>query len=369
MVKQAHCLLSCAAHLIFAVNGQDDLSLVQQSVSSHSEVDAKAGMTDMQQMMGSKETQAILQMAPQLSELMSSVTPEAELAEVLAQGQKAGERHREALSRGWKSFFNRAHHLVDPTPEDLLHHAKLALLETGAMTHMRQLAATMSNASRTSTRGAVPMDSMQVGFGTSIAPWNNILKMFGAPLAKVNFDIFTNFFGPQGNAARLCISSSIGADSTYGVHTRAEFGGISVWIGPAKWDNVPGWSFGTGGGFDDVRVWDVADFGWKWTLARTPETVGFYWDILLLDDETLHAGMLQTGSEVQAEQESRRTGDVKRHGTTYIGHTWCSPDWANTPLVLPDDVAVSSSSPDPQSKDKTGHVLTSEEWDPESEAV
>mmetsp|Transcript_51975 Transcript_51975/g.161294 ORF Transcript_51975/g.161294 Transcript_51975/m.161294 type:complete len:143 (+) Transcript_51975:21-449(+) len=133
---------------------------------------------------------------------------------------------------------------------------------------------------------------------------------------------------------------------------------------------------GVSGGLDDIKVFDVADFGWTWTLAREPETVCFFYDICIVDSETLHAGMLQTGSQVLAGREAVGIEEVAKHGSTWIQHVWCSPDWDNTPLVIPDDTPVSSdlvgsmkAETGKQGDGKPYFKTAEEEWDPESEAV
>lgn len=374
MCSQAPGLRCCAlVGLLRVAFGQDDVTLLQHSLEPH----AEAGVSEaamMQRFLNDDSVKAITNMAPEFSGMMNEVAPRDELVDAVKTGQQFHKGFRDSLSKGWKAFSERSRKSTTADPMELLQNAKLALLETGAMQQMRYMAFATANKSRSLSQGAVPLDSMMVGFRTSVAPWNNVLKMFAMPLVKASFTIFTNFFGPDGNAARLCIGAQVAADSTYGTHTRSEFGGVSIWIGPAKWDNVPGWSFGSSGGLDDIKVFDVADFGWTWTLAREPETVCFFYDICIVDSETLHAGMLQTGSEVQSEQGATKAADIPKHGSTWIQHIWCSPDWDNTPLVIPDDAPVSSdtspvSASAKQPDGKPYFKAAEEEWDPESDAV
>eukprot|EP00413_Alexandrium_margalefii_P041841 CAMPEP_0204603484 /NCGR_PEP_ID=MMETSP0661-20131031/57293_1 /ASSEMBLY_ACC=CAM_ASM_000606 /TAXON_ID=109239 /ORGANISM="Alexandrium margalefi, Strain AMGDE01CS-322" /LENGTH=361 /DNA_ID=CAMNT_0051614551 /DNA_START=72 /DNA_END=1157 /DNA_ORIENTATION=+ len=359
-------LRACSfAALVGLAHGQDGVALLQHSLEPHAE--AGAVLNRMLEQHG-----PMIRKGPEFAEMMGDFAPSSYLGGTVEAGKKYGAGFKAAVTRGWKAFFDKSHRSSRADPQTLLSNAKTALIETGAMQQMRHLAATTMNASRSSVQGAVPLDSMMVGFRTSVAPWNNVLKMFAMPLVKASFTVFTNFFGPDGNAARLCIGAQVAADSTYGTHTRSEFGGVNIWIGPAKWDNVPGWSFGSSGGLDDIKVFDVADFGWTWTLAREPETVCFFYDICIVDSETLHAGMIQTQSQVETAAEAEKAADIAKHGSTWIQHIWCSPDWDNTPLVIPDDAPVSSDQGGASMKDSKPYFKAAEaaeEWDPESEAV
>jgi len=277
----------------------------------------------------------------------------------------------ELLAKGWSAFFEKASSGGSSNPEDLLEHAKMALLETGALNEMYE-ASRASSSILQKTEGAVPLDSMLVGFRTSLAPWNNVLKEFSLPLIKATFTLFANFFGPEGNAARLCVSAAVQTDSTYGVHNRWEFGGISIFAGPAKWDNVPGWNFGASGGIDDMKYFDVSDFGWKWTLATEPETFCFFFDICVIDSEGLHRHVASPASPMSLLQEKEESEEIPIHGSTWIEHVWCSPDWTNTPLVIQDEPSGGGASPSPgdvqilkASPDNSD--LPNEVWDPQTE--
>merc|ERR1719220_3136321 len=109
-------------------------------------------------------------------------------------------------------------------------------------------------------------------------------------------------------------------------------------VGPTKWDNVPGWAFGAGGGFNYVKWLDVADFVWEWTFSYQPETVGFYYLVPLAANFREKKGavisVLQTESKVQTEAKVRTESKagLPTHGNTWIGHTWCSPDWFSYPM-------------------------------------
>jgi len=284
-------------------------------------------------------------------------------------------KSQKILSHAWKEIFRRVNTSGASNPYAMLQQAKAALIQTGAMEVMRNSALRSSRVLK-KAEGTVPLDSMVVGFRSSIAPWNNLFKMFAWPLVKAQVTLFTNFFGPQGNAARLCLTSDVACDSTYYAHRVSEFSGINVIAGPAKWDNVPGWTFGTSGGLDDYGPFSVADFGWKWTLAKEPETVNFQWDLTLADSETLQAhththveraNLLQTEAEAMKESEKRF---IQTHGSTWFGHTWCSPEWENTPLVIPDETIPYPSKEELRAKNKPKEVEAVqkiEEWQPEAE--
>jgi len=254
--------LGCALALLLPpARGEDGVSLVQHSLAPHtgfgfltdSEVRVQTYGSTFESALADRSIRSTLGMASEYSQMMEDLAPKASLAGVVRAGKRAAEGSRDALAQGWKAFYARSRNASAPTPQDLLQNAKAALLETGALEQMRHLAFATADSSKALSRGAVPLDSMVVGFKTSLAPWNNVLKAFSLPLIKASFTLFANFFGPEGNAARLCLSTSTVADSTYGVHTRWEFGGINIFAGPAKWDNVPGWNFGAGGGLDDLR--------------------------------------------------------------------------------------------------------------------
>jgi len=251
----------------------------------------------------------------------------------------------------------------------LLRHAKGAFLQTGAVADLRALAVASHRGMSRLGKGAVPMDSMLVGFSTSLAPWNNVLKTLAIPLIKAQFHLFANFYGPSADGVRLCISARTTMDSKYGNHEWNTMGGVSVFAGPGKWDNVPGWSFGAGGGYDGVKYLDAADFGWDWTLAREPETVCFHFDICAVDAETLNTkvegfdwGTRRFWSLLQTESEARseRSG-FPSHGSTWVGHTWCDPDWENTPLVLEGEPVYKKA-------DGTTTPNPADEWDPQPES-
>eukprot|EP00415_Alexandrium_ostenfeldii_P001448 UN1448 len=321
-------------------------------------------------LLSDEKVKAMTDQAAEMHEKMGRAAHMADMARGAEKARKFTSSFHKTVSNAWSLFSSRSKNFHNPDPQALLHEAKLALLETGALQEMRKLARVTANASRAMSQGAVPLDSMSVGLGTSVAPWNNILKLFSVPLIKAQFNMFANFFGPDGNAARACVEAQVAVDSSYRVHLRREFSGINLWVGPAKWDNVPGWAFGTSGGFDNMRILDVADFGWEWTLAREPETVGFFYEVGVIDDEALHAGMLQTGSEVQTEQVASKVAEIPRHGSSWVSHTWCSPDWENTPLVIPEDEPVGTMMKEESSADSSStYFKNAEDWDPESEAV
>mmetsp|Transcript_80885 Transcript_80885/g.187814 ORF Transcript_80885/g.187814 Transcript_80885/m.187814 type:complete len:372 (+) Transcript_80885:61-1176(+) len=301
--------------------------LLQQSLLTHA-ADAVPGRLEKL----IKDRNVTLSGVMSMAQVESQVLREPRVMSTLhgmADEMATGLSNKEKFAEGWSEFVRRAKASQDPSAQSLLRQAKSALLQTGAMEEMRKVAAR----ARATTEGQVPMDSMVVGFYTSLAPWNNVLKEFSLPLIKAQFGLSANFFGPEGSAARVCVHAYMMLDSTYGPHSRSEFGGIGVFTGPAKWDNVPGWRFGASGGMDNMRLFDVADFGWDWTLSSDPETVGFHFDIAVIDSEGLHASALQTNAEVQSEAQSET---IPNHGSTYLGHVWCSPDWFNTPLVIED---------------------------------
>lgn len=41
----------------------------------------------------------------------------------------------------------------------------------------------------------------------------------------------------------MCVDARITFDSTYGPRSRGEFGGIGMFVGPSKWDSMPGGRF------------------------------------------------------------------------------------------------------------------------------
>mmetsp|Transcript_74421 Transcript_74421/g.172458 ORF Transcript_74421/g.172458 Transcript_74421/m.172458 type:complete len:370 (+) Transcript_74421:108-1217(+) len=344
-------------------------SLLQQSLLAHGTSNSQVVSAYLQQLMANASVTE--------SKLASKPVPllpndEARLGDFVKAVGPAVEPQKDVLAEGWKVFYQKASASGSSKPADLLKHAKAALLETGALVEM-QKAARASSSALAKTEGAVPLDSMVVGFRTSLAPWNNVLKEFSLPLIKASFNLFSNFFGPEGNAARLCVSAAIVADSTYGVHSRWEFGGIAIFAGAAKWDNVPGWNFGASGGIDNVAYFDVSDFGWKWTLASEPETICFYFDVCVIDSEGLHrkaASALQTDSKVVS---SADTAAVDIHGSTSIEHVWCSPDWSNTPLAFEDvhgtEIRVERSTDLNAKQNSNEDAELATKWDPVPEAA
>eukprot|EP00420_Gonyaulax_spinifera_P029087 CAMPEP_0197898208 /NCGR_PEP_ID=MMETSP1439-20131203/43479_1 /TAXON_ID=66791 /ORGANISM="Gonyaulax spinifera, Strain CCMP409" /LENGTH=354 /DNA_ID=CAMNT_0043518907 /DNA_START=39 /DNA_END=1103 /DNA_ORIENTATION=+ len=303
------------------------------------------------------------------SEMLRQSTPEfknpAGTRAAVATMKDMGELHKERLAEGWKEFAKRASASPDANPEELMQHAKTALMQTGAWQSMKAVAKAASNSSKQltgkRTRGAVPLDSMIMGFSSSLAPWNNMFKSWGIPLIKAKFELFANFFGPTGDAGRLCIAAKTQLDSDYGSHDHSEFGAITTFAGPAKWDNVPGWKFGSGGGWSNVKIIDVADFNWEWTYAYEPETVGFFFDLDLVDSDGLKEmpTLLQTGSGIS------KSGQLPSHGSTWFGHTWCSPDWTNYPMVLEEPPRLAMATPAPFVKT----IISPDEYDPDAEAV
>jgi len=276
------------------------------------------------------------------------------------------DEHKAKLTSFWDKFVNRASKSTKANPEELLGHAKAALVETGAMSALKKMAMEGKRSSDLLTgkrsRGAVPLDSMVIGFTSSLAPWNNLLMKMGIPLIKAKFELFANMFGPTGKDARICIASYVQCDSKFGANENSEYGATTLFVGPAKWDNVPGWSFGSGGGFEKIKVVDVADFGWKWTFAYEPETVGFFFDIQLLDSKQRQQplALLEMGNNVT----QTKITPPPTHGSTWFGHTWCSPDWTNYPMILEEP-------PDHLEQPKLAAAVTvpPDEYDPDAEAV
>mmetsp|Transcript_17897 Transcript_17897/g.42085 ORF Transcript_17897/g.42085 Transcript_17897/m.42085 type:complete len:374 (-) Transcript_17897:62-1183(-) len=373
MVLRWLCTYLCSLHMwLRSAAGQspDVGSLVQHSLAVPADLHTQVVSSFLHQLMANKSLTESRMKAKQSLEGPNTIG-RAVLGELVDKARSTIKTQEDMLNTGWKAFAHRAASGGSSKPHDLLKHAKAALLETGALVEMRQ-AARASAAMLQGTKGLVPLDSMMVGFRTSLATWNNVLKEFSLPLIKASFTLFANFFGPEGNAARLCLSAAVITDSTYGVHARWEFGGINIFAGPAKWDNVPGWNFGASGGIDDARYFDIADFGWKWTLAHEPETLCFFFDICVIDSEGLHhkaTAALQTDAKVQSGRE------VPIHGSTWVEHVWCSPDWTNTPLMIEETGNAGAASRGmpatlyevEKSKDKT--LLKFETWDPETEPV
>jgi len=290
---------------------------------------------------------------------MPDLGPLADLERVVEQVEDIEEGRRQRIAKTWELFEAKAKAANNPEPEALMRHAKSAFLQTGAMADLKAMAKAQFNSTRKLARGVVPLDSMMLGFSTSVAPWNNVLKLFHIPLIKIQFSLFANFYGPMEEGQRICISSSVGIDSDYNtpsaLHATNEFGGVTMMVGPAKWDNVPGWMFGTAGGFNNVNLVDVSDFGWQWTLSRDPETVGFMYLVNIIQTMRGYKGKIM--SVLQTDAHKRR---IYSHGSTWVGHTWCSPDWENTPLILEDPVIHNTTL-------KKAEVNPADSWDPEPE--
>jgi len=330
------------AVLLCLACSQDEMALLQHTVLMDEDVAIDAD--SFEQALAGRSVEEIAATAPRLS---PAVTREA-LTGIAQAGERAAADHRSALLRGWVAFYERSRSFRNPKPQQLLQNAELALIETGAMEEMRYMAVSAAKASR-SLWNVVPLDSVNLGYKTSFAPWNNLLQFLKLPLVKATFGLWVNFFGPYGDAARVCVSAFGTLDSQYGQHKTHEFSGINFWMGLANWENVPGWSFGSSIGSDDGSddFPKQPDFGWSWTLAREPETSCFYFDVCVIDSEGLHANTPNaTGAWLQMRSELGSKGSPvalvpevrKRHGSTYLGHTWCSPNWVNTPLVLREDL-------------------------------
>mmetsp|Transcript_49600 Transcript_49600/g.114965 ORF Transcript_49600/g.114965 Transcript_49600/m.114965 type:complete len:363 (-) Transcript_49600:74-1162(-) len=361
----ARCVaLMCAFGGATALNTDDSEALVQRYMSTHKTETEVSSLIEKLMLDQNFTLHGLLSLAKEQSRSINNAPTGETVADFAQSSVMAAIGHKAKLAQGWAEFSRLAAGLTNPKPTELLAHAKAALLQTGALSEMREMA---TKASKTETRGGVPLDSMTVGFYTSLAPWNNVLQEFSLPLIKAQFSLFANFFGVEGNAARVCIGAQMALDSTYGVHSRSEFGGIGVFVGPAKWDNVPGWKFGASGGMDNIALFDVADFAWDWTLAKSPETVGFHFDIAVLDSEGLHASVLQTKAEIESAEQT-----IPNHGSTYLQHTWCSPDWFNTPLVIVDEEATIPAPSSVTKKDAGGFkevVRDGEELDLADDAV
>jgi len=299
--------------------------------------------------------------AEEMRAKMPELGPIADVQRVTDEMQDIEEGRRQRIARTWKIFEERAQKANNPDPTALLGHAKAAFLQTGAMADLKAMAKAQFNSTRKLARGTVPLDSMMLGFTTSVAPWNNVLKMFHIPLIKLQFSLFANFYGPMDDGQRMCVSSNIAIDSDYNsvhsLHSSNEFGGVTMMVGPAKWDNVPGWQFGSSGGFNNVNIVDVADFGWQWTLSRAPETVGFMYLVNLIQTMRGYKGKVKPVL-LQADAHKRR---ISSHGSTWVGHTWCSPDWENSPLMLEEEIKHNTTVV------KQAETNPADSWDPQPE--
>merc|ERR1719245_442746 len=299
----------------------------------------------------------VKQASSEMQKTMPELGPADDLQHAARQMQEISERRRDRIAETWEIFQKKAQASKMTDPATLLGHAKAAFLQTGAMADLKAMATAQFNSTRKLARGVVPLDSLMLGFSTSVAPWNNILKMFHIPLIKAQFTMFANFYGRMGDGQRICISSQTAIDSAYnspeGLHDKNEFGGVTMIVGPAKWDNVPGWQFGSSGGFDYVKLVDVADFGWQWTLAREPETVGFWYLVNII--KTMRGSPGKVMSVLQTDAYKRR---IHTHGSTWVGHPWCSPDWENTPLMLEPEVKYNAT------VEKKAAPNAADSWDP-----
>merc|ERR1719210_387122 len=116
----------------------------------------------------------------------------------------------------------------------------------------------------------------------------------------------------------------------------------------------------------------------------------FYWDMLLLGSKGLQTrpALLQTGSETGSEKpctncygatpSSLTAGppssrhpilQYPTHSSTYFGHTWCSPDWANTPMILETPADVASEVPYPKEVPGVPATAAPSLVDPEADAI
>lgn len=255
----------------------------------------------------------IVAMAPRLSQAMDALSPMPSLMRVTYAGQDAVAEHQAGLGKGWSRFRELSGRAPEPSAAELLKLARRTLLETGAIGEMREVAlSTASILGNMSSRGAT-LDSTLVGFKTPVAAWNNLFQNFSIPATKASFSLFANFVGPQANAVRLCIMESVAANNT----TRYEVAGTNVWAGRAKWDEVPGWSFGTG-----------SSRGWRWTLEAEPEVALYHSHVLDLDAKRVVLAA--------ASREQFLIDEAVDLASVWMGHTWCGQDWEVVPLVLQD---------------------------------
>eukprot|EP00418_Pyrodinium_bahamense_P092010 CAMPEP_0179037674 /NCGR_PEP_ID=MMETSP0796-20121207/14248_1 /TAXON_ID=73915 /ORGANISM="Pyrodinium bahamense, Strain pbaha01" /LENGTH=166 /DNA_ID=CAMNT_0020733985 /DNA_START=60 /DNA_END=557 /DNA_ORIENTATION=- len=153
----------CALVLLIQVAcSQDDVAFIQHTVSQHADGAVETDALSFEQVLAGRSAEEIRATAPQFLQDL----PEATWDGMVEAGKRAAEGRRGVLARGWRAFYERSREFVNPKPQQLLQTAKLALVETGAMEEMRQMAVAAGNAQGVSWNWTkvMTLNSMMVGF-------------------------------------------------------------------------------------------------------------------------------------------------------------------------------------------------------------
>jgi len=198
----------------------------------------------------------------------------------------------ESLKKSWEEFHRAANSSGEASPKELFKQTRAALWSTGLLSEI-------SRAMQTAPLLKPDFDSVVVGFDVSLGPWTQGL---GLPATKGRGKLFVNW-GFEGDDIRACVSA-VADDSPTHVkwrhHKHPKQVGPNLLFGLAKWDDVPGWSFGTASVLD-IQAIDVEDFGMKWTLNQEPQPACLFLDLCVFDSQMWKTlvSLEQTDAEIE----------------------------------------------------------------------
>jgi len=327
---------------VHAVTGTDVESMIQSSLSAQGSQAKRAssGTTSFseaasQEMKRLNMTEAAMSKAvtSTLAAVRGQASTRAAAGNLLRDVRQAlGERERR-LKKAWEKFLHSANASgMKSTPQELLEKAKAALTQTHAMSEMQDVVREVSQslAEKPADKLLGNFDSLMVGVGTTLAPWNYFLLELDLRLTKTQWRVFLNFKVDEPWVKRLCFGVATATDTKYGSLEHKMLNGIELVAGASKWENIPGWSFGVGDVVDPFTVPMISDFGWKWTLSTHPESQCMYFDVGLIDSDALPLPEpLKKGVSFSALQTSLHKGAKEEalallHGSLFFEHTWCT---------------------------------------------
>mmetsp|Transcript_132238 Transcript_132238/g.368635 ORF Transcript_132238/g.368635 Transcript_132238/m.368635 type:complete len:345 (+) Transcript_132238:84-1118(+) len=327
---------------VHAVTGTDVESMIQSSLSAQGSQAKRAssGTTSFseaasQEMKRLNMTEAAMSKAvtSTLAAVRGQASTRAAAGNLLRDVRQAlGERERR-LKKAWEKFLHSANASgMKSTPQELLEKAKAALTQTHAMSEMQDVVREVSQslAEKPADKLLGNFDSLMVGVGTTLAPWNYFLLELDLRLTKTQWRVFLNFKVDEPWVKRLCFGVATATDTKYGSLEHKMLNGIELLAGASKWENIPGWSFGVGDVVDPFTVPMISDFGWKWTsTGDLPEPVCLFFDICVLNADDVHpsasASALQTEMQVGVAEELGNQQLPSPHRIQFTEQTWCTP--------------------------------------------
>uniref|UniRef100_A0A7S0A5W5 Uncharacterized protein n=1 Tax=Pyrodinium bahamense TaxID=73915 RepID=A0A7S0A5W5_9DINO len=136
------------------------------------------------------------------------------------------------------------------------------------------------------------------------------MREWGMHIVEGNGRLFANFEMPTNEnpvpQIRMCVSSASSPSAVAKSRPKRDVkeGTSNVIVGLAKWDNLPGVSFGATSS-DGYQFLDMTDFGWRWTLQPIPENAAFLFTLRVLDSNGLNGELAWVGASAAAAGPAR----------------------------------------------------------------